>query len=222
MIFLIFLTFTSLLLISYFSFEKSYYKQITNSSFWKVRFNTGLYGEYRIVNELQKIPGVHKTLVNLYIPKANGEGLTEIDILFIHENGLYVIESKNYSGWIYGREKDYRWTQVFKNGKKFKFYNPVKQNRTHVRALQKLLSNLPTELFSSLIIFSDRCTLKSIEITSNNVIVMKRKNLLGKCKNSTAHYNLPVYSIYTKLQKYTNVSDQVKKEHIKNINEKLS
>lgn len=211
-----------LLFISYFNFEKSYYKQITNASFWKVRFNTGLYGEYRIVNELQKIPGIHKTLVNLYIPKAKGDGLTEIDILFIHENGLYVIESKNYSGWIYGRENDYRWTQVFNNGKKFKFYNPIKQNRTHVNALQKLLSNLPTELFSSLIIFSDRCTLKSIEVTSQNVQVMKRKNLLSRCKNGTSSNSLPVYTIYTKLQKYTNVSDQVKKEHIQNINEKLS
>ncbi|RIJ64838.1 NERD domain-containing protein [Rummeliibacillus sp. TYF005] len=221
MIFII-TTILILLFISYVSFEKSYYKQITNASFWKVRFNTGLYGEYRIVNELQKIPGIHKTLVNLYIPKAKGEGLTEIDILFIHENGLYVIESKNYSGWIYGREKDYKWTQVFKNGKKFKFYNPVKQNRTHVNALQKLLSNLPTDIFSSLIIFSDRCTLKSIEVTSQNVQVMKRKNLLSRCKNSTSSYSLPVYTIYTKLQKYTNVSDQVKNEHIERINEKLS
>lgn len=221
MIFII-TTILILLFISYVSFEKSYYKQITNASFWKVRFNTGLYGEYRIVNELQKIPGIHKTLVNLYIPKAKGEGLTEIDILFIHESGIYVIESKNYSGWIYGRERDYKWTQVFKNGKKFKFYNPVKQNRTHVNALQKLLSNLPTEIFSSLIIFSDRCTLKSVEVTSQNVQVIKRKNLLSRYKNSTSSNRIPVYTIYTKLQKYTNVSDQVKNEHIKQIHEKLS
>ena len=214
---------SSLFLISYFHFEKSAYKKLTNASYWKVCFNTGLFGEYLIVNELQKIPGIHKTLVNLYIPKSNSDELTEIDILFIHEKGIYVIESKNYSGWIFGREKDYKWTQVFPNKKKFKFYNPIKQNRTHMHALQKVISDQPEELFTSIIVFSNRCTLKSIEVTSSTIHVITRKEIpvINKINQQLSQNHVPVYSLYGKLFKYTNVSEKVKEEHISNIQRKL-
>ena len=46
-----------------------------------------------------------KILRNVYIPKDNGE-TTEIDIVYITQKGIFVIESKNYSGWIFGNEKD--------------------------------------------------------------------------------------------------------------------
>lgn len=210
--------------ISYARFEKSTYKKLTDASYWKVRFNTGLYGEYLIVEDLQRISGIHKTLVNMYIPKLKGEGMTEIDILLIHEKGIYVIESKNYSGWIYGKEKDYKWTQVFPNKKKFKFYNPIKQNRTHVRAIQNVLSDIPEELFASIIVFSNRCTLKSIDVTSLDIHIVNRKNLsiIQKINQTQVDNRLNVFTIYGKLMKYTNVSDQVKQEHINKIQQKYS
>lgn len=226
---LLFLISTSLMLflfilISYLQFEKSAYKKLSNVSYWKIYFNTGLYGEYLIVNELEKIPGVHKTLINLYIPKENSNETTEIDILFIHENGIYVIESKNYSGWIFGRETDYKWTQVFPNKKKFKFYNPVKQNRTHIKALQNVLPEQSKDIFTSIIVFSNRCTLKSLEITSSNLYVINRKDLSIISKINAHNYQkgVPVFSIYGKLLQYTNASEKLKKEHIANIERKLS
>ena len=42
-----------------------------------------------------------KILRNVYIPKDNGE-TTEIDVVYITQKGIFVIESKNYSGWIFG------------------------------------------------------------------------------------------------------------------------
>ncbi|MGX9134713.1 nuclease-related domain-containing protein [Rummeliibacillus sp. JY-2-4R] len=227
--FLIFLFSTIFILlpsffISYSRFERSPYKKITNSSYWKVRFNTGLFGEYSIVNELEKFPGIHKTLVNVYIPKENCSELTEIDILFIHEKGIYVIESKNYSGWIFGREKDYKWTQVFPNKKNFKFYNPIKQNHTHIKALQKIINDQPKELFTSMIVFSNRCTLKTIEVTTPTIHVINRRNL-AIIDNINQHYlekRIPVYSLYGKLSKYTNVSEKLKNEHVSSIQRKFS
>lgn len=50
-----------------------------------------------------------KVLRNVYIPKDNNE-TSEIDVLFITQKGIFVIESKNYSGWIFGSEKQYKWT----------------------------------------------------------------------------------------------------------------
>ena len=48
-----------------------------------------------------------KILRNVYIPKENGE-TSEIDVLYITQKGIFVIESKNYSGWVFGSEKNYQ------------------------------------------------------------------------------------------------------------------
>ena len=76
-----------------------------------------------------------KILRNVYIPKENGE-TSEIDVLYITQKGIFVIESKNYSGWVFGSEKNYQWTVSLSNGIKNKLYNPIKQNQTHIKSLQ--------------------------------------------------------------------------------------
>ena len=48
-----------------------------------------------------------KVLRNVYIPKEDGE-TTEIDLLFITAKGIFVLESKNYSGWIFGSESQHK------------------------------------------------------------------------------------------------------------------
>ena len=58
-----------------------------------------------------------KMLRNVYIPKGNGE-TSEIDVLYISRKGIFVFESKNYSGWIFGKESDQYWTVSLPNGQK--------------------------------------------------------------------------------------------------------
>ena len=66
-------------------------------------------------------------------------------MVFLHESGLYVIESKNYSGWIFGNEEQDHWTQClrgkFHTTQKHSFYNPLLQNETHICALMELLKD---------------------------------------------------------------------------------
>ena len=77
---------------------------------------------------LSRLFGIRgKTLRNLYVPKTDN-GTTEIDLLFLTKKGLVVIESKNYSGWIFENQADDYWTASLPNGQKNRFYNPVKQN----------------------------------------------------------------------------------------------
>ena len=67
---------------------------------WLNYENTGQFGEYLTKFALTNynLPGYLKVFQNLYIP---GHGKTvEIDILMLHEKGIFVFESKNYSGWI--------------------------------------------------------------------------------------------------------------------------
>lgn len=202
-------------------YEKSNYKKETGYNYYKVRFNTGYYGEYLTFNILEKVNGNKKILTNVYVPKETG-GTTEIDVVMIHEKGIYVIESKNYSGWIYGDEKNKNWTQTFKSGKKVKFNNPIWQNQTHIRHLMKLLNIENSNMFNSIIVFSERCELKKVQVTSINVKVINRYRLLRTLNALTSESKVTfdineVKKIYAKLKNYTNVSEEVKKQHIEEV-----
>ncbi|MCL2203281.1 MAG: NERD domain-containing protein [Defluviitaleaceae bacterium] len=140
----------------------------------------GSMGEQFTYRELRGWFSKRQILRNLYIPKNNGE-LTEIDLAVVCRKCIIVVESKNLSGWIYGHEKDINWTQTLP-GYKFSFYNPIMQNQTHVDSLKPLLTQFPTLPILSLIVFSDRCTLKNISVTSDNVVVIQRKSFKSYIK----------------------------------------
>lgn len=84
--------------------------------------NAGQFGQYLIDYALQSngIEGERVVLTNLYLPMKGKT--TEIDLLMLHEKGIFVIESKYYSGWIFGSEDQLKWTQCFRNGRKEHFY----------------------------------------------------------------------------------------------------
>ena len=138
----------------------------------------GQYGEYLTEYALthDNVSGDLVVLKNVYVPTGNKT--TEIDMLMIHEKGIYVIESKNYSGWIFGDYNQLNWTQSFPNGEKHKFYNPIKQNRTHIKALAEYLGKSVSE-FMSYIVFSERCTLKKVPPDTSGVIIVRRPHMLS-------------------------------------------
>jgi hypothetical protein len=187
----------------------------------KVRFDKGFYGEYLSYNILEKIDGNKRILTNVYIPKEKG-GTTEIDVIMIHEKGIFVIESKNYSGWIFGNENSKYWMQTFKNGQKERFYNPVWQNQTHIKHLMKLLNVEYGYFIKSIIAFSERCTLKKIELESKDIKVINRYRLDRAVRefirdSSVNFTDADINSWYNKLKIYTNVSEQVKAEHVSEV-----
>ena len=77
--------------------KKTDYFAQTKRTLWDVYCNTGTKGEYLLWKQLQQVPGYGKCLCNCYIPKPNGD-MTEIDLLFLHESGIYVFESKILGG----------------------------------------------------------------------------------------------------------------------------
>ena len=66
------------------------------------------------------------------------QGTTQIDHIVLSRFGVFVIETKNMSGWIFGGEHQARWTQVMRRHKS-QFQNPLRQNYLHVRVVQDLL-----------------------------------------------------------------------------------
>lgn len=72
---------------------------------------------------------------------SNGNSTTQIDHIVVSVYGIFVIETKNYKGWIFGNShKDY-WTQNIW-GNKYSIYNPLLQNKKHISFLMKKFSFL--------------------------------------------------------------------------------
>lgn len=85
-------------------YKSSKYYEETSKSYDEVYNDTGTLGEFLTFQVLDRINGYKKIVTNCYIEKNDGS-TTELDIVMIHETGIYVFESKNYSGWIFGSEK---------------------------------------------------------------------------------------------------------------------
>ncbi|XHR31307.1 MAG: NERD domain-containing protein [Chthoniobacteraceae bacterium] len=100
---------------------------------------------------------VYQRFNNVIVPTANGT--TQIDHVIVSEYGIFVIETKNMSGWIFGNADQERWTQsVF--GEKHQFQNPLRQNYRHTRALSEHLG-IDHKHFCSVVFFIGECELKT-------------------------------------------------------------
>lgn len=185
--------------------------------------NKGQFGEYLTEYILSKVKGYNHILQNLYIPISNNR-TTEIDLVMIHKKGIFVFESKNYSGWIFGSIDQKQWTQCLPNKEKYRFYNPIMQNRTHINALQKI-TGVDNEAFFSFIIFSKRCELKKVPERSAEFEILKRDELKYRLENIIESSDKKeIFSaeqldlLKNKLIPYTNVSEEIKRKHIEDIN----
>ena len=200
-------------------YDKSTYKKVTERTYLSTIFDMGNSAEYHTWNILNSQPGHKKVLINLYIP--NGDHTNEIDSILINKYGIFVIESKGYSGWIFGNENHKNWTQVLGHYKN-RFYNPILQNEKHILALKKILNKEDNRIFRSYIVFSERCTLKSIKVFKSNVKVIQRHDLNDTLNKDYKLYgevlnNEEIEKIYNKLFKYMYPDENTKKEHINYI-----
>ena len=139
-----------------------------------------------------------------------------------HPKGLFVIESKNYSGWIFGNENNKQWTQTLPVGRrrshKERFYNPIMQNATHIRAIRKYIDD--TIPVYSAIAFSNKCTLKNVTVKSSVILTYYsdlQKDIeykLSKINNYTMTQEL-MNETYNKLSQYANVDASTRLQHIR-------
>ena len=207
-------------------YKNSSYYSATHKPFLITFADKGAYGEYLTYKYLKPYEEKGaKFLFNCYIPKNNDE-TSEIDVMMIYHSGIYVFESKNYSGWIFGSENSKTWTQTLPNGRtsrKERFYNPIMQNRTHVKWLEKQLDAM--DPMHCIVVFSERCEFKKLDLTSGDIAVIKRYDLPRTVQEidervGTRLDESRINEIYEKLYPNTQVSGEVKAAHIGNIETK--
>ena len=186
----------------------------------------GRYGEFQLWRKARKaLEGDTHWLSNLYLPKADGT-TCEIDLVAISTRGIFVFESKNYNGWIYGDAEKPYWYQMIrkdvrKKPKKFSFFNPIMQNGMHCRVLGEI-TNVSAKTLHSFVVFGDQSALKELRFDKNKCIVCKR-NSVGRQIRKFPPKKLSsgeIDRIYRLLKPYTNVSYQEKQTHIEKIQDK--
>lgn len=212
-------------------YRRGAYWKATKLPYIKLGYDLGKYGEYLTYEKLRRFEkNGARFLFNIYIPKDDG-GTTEIDVLMLTAKGIFVFESKNYSGWIFGSENQKNWVQSLPRGRgrksqKDSFYNPVWQNRSHIKHLQALIGD-DVDMYS-VIVFSERCTLKKINIYSRDLNIVKRDKVVETVKNIWKSVPADVMSesdiakLYDMLYPYSQVSKEVKQQHIIDISEAMA
>jgi hypothetical protein len=101
---------------------------------------------------------------NLMVPSERN-GSSQIDHLVVSKFGVFVIESKDFSGWIFGSREQENWTQSLPGGvDRFQFQNPIRQNWSHVMALRALLPFLSEATFHSIVVFTEKGEIKTPRI----------------------------------------------------------
>ena len=198
-------------------YQRTAYNAASGNSVFDTLFDDGKYGEFLIYSCLEDLGDAHKLLTNIYLPKVNGT-TTEIDLIMISATGIYVFESKNYSGWIFGDENSKYWKQIFRGGRHYQFYNPIWQNKKHISVLKQHLG-LGDEVFRSYIVFSERCVLKKMSVYSPEVKVMNRDELACEIVEDMTQRPeiftpLEIEQIYGELRRYTLADDETKQAHI--------
>ena len=117
----------------------------------KTPFIKGFIGESIvkiIIGKTSEKQEKEKYIINNFLIQLEEGHTSQTDHILINKNGVFVIETKNYSGRIYGDDSRKEWTQVLNYGKvKNKFYSPVNQNFTHIHHIKKLLPE-GTPIFS--------------------------------------------------------------------------
>ncbi len=170
-------------------------------------------GESLVRKALQKhfrSPNYH--LLN-HITLKHGDSTTQIDHILVSCFGVFVIETKNYKGWIFANPKHESWTQVLFKAK-FKFQNPIHQNHRHVVAVRELLDFLPQDAIKSVVVFSGDAEFKT-DMPSNVFTLPMLINYLNSCNEELLSLNRVQFSVGRIETARLEISGKTDVEHVK-------
>ena len=171
----------------------------------------GKRGERNVNFNLHFLPNEYHLFDDVYI--YYGGKSVQIDHVVVSKYGIFVIETKNIKGWIFGTDTSEFWTKNM-YGKKYKFYNPVKQNFSHVKALQILLK-ISYNKFVPIVAFLPQATLKC---TTNAIVISSHRLLktIRKCKDILLTDD-EVDRIVLELSNLPRVDKEMRTKHISDI-----
>ncbi len=176
------------------------------------------HGEALVCRELQaNFSGPYYHLLN-HITLKFKDGTTQIDHILVSRFGVFVIETKDYKGWIFANAKHTTWTQVLYRWK-FKFQNPIFQNMRHVRAVEELLDFLPPEAIKSAVVFTGRAEFKT-EMPSGVYTLSGLIDHLRTATEEVMSLNRVQFCVGRLETARLAISGQIDLEHVKSLQRK--
>lgn len=170
----------------------------------------GISGEFHVKGELAKLPNDYLVLNDVMV--KGDRGTTQIDHVVISKYGIFVIETKQINGTIYGNDYDKNWT-IYYGKEKHSMYNPTHQNWGHVQALKKVL-DLDEKKFIPIVCIPSQAKVK---VKSNKVVPIYE--LIGKIRNYKQEI-LPEYEdIYKTLEFLNMTSTDSREAHVDRVKE---
>lgn len=185
-------------------------------AFFQTPTGKGIWGETQVKIALGNNKPNEKYVINNLMIANEGKS-SQIDHIVINRTGIFVIETKNYSGRIYGLENQKEWTQVLNYGKvKHQFYNPILQNRTHIYALGNIIGK--KDCFISIIVFP-----KAQLMTNTSTEVGYIGNIRRRYKEQRKIIFTieEINSIYNQLMEYKKNPPVTNHEHIREIKQMI-
>jgi hypothetical protein len=177
----------------------------------------GALGERRTSSLLSRLdPDKYKTLNNVLLRLDDGR-TSQIDHVVVSVYGIFVIEVKNYTGWIYGSQYEQHWTQVIYKRKE-PLFNPIRQNYGHTKALEEVLKDYGELVFWPVVVFSDEAVLK----VTSTVPVINASDLIHVIKdhNQQVMTSDMVDQIYTMLETAAIRDRREVKRHVESVKDK--
>ncbi len=159
--------------------------------------------EEKIIEILESISNDIFIIKNSFVPRNNNKTKKyEVDILAIHKSGVYVIESKNYAGMLYGTEKKLVWKCYYTDGRFYTTTNPIIMNQRKIDTLVKFFNNkIPRKLFKSYVVFGDKGKFKVKTVNKSTKMLLVndlKKTIKNDIKNEELT-NKQMNYIYEKL-----------------------
>lgn len=178
----------------------------------------GKAGEFKVNLSADLRLDKSKYLIFKDVTLPTDDGTTQIDHIIVSQYGVFVIETKNYKGWIFGDANQKTWTQVLYK-KKSKFPNPLHQNYIHVKVLKELLGLTNAQIFNVVTFVGDS---KFKTDMPENVTQGSRYIKFIKSKTDTVLSENQVQEIVEKITSgRLERSFKTNREHVQNVKKKL-
>lgn len=154
----------------------------------------------------------HRQINGLILVDDNGKS-HQIDHIEIRTTGIFCIETKTLKGLIFGSENQAKWTQSLYNGEKYQINNPIKQNKSHIYHLNKVLGG-KYKIHSVVVMVQNNAD----RINCPNVVNLNDlQSYLNNFDDGTRLSIEQMDEIYNTIMNAA--SDISNREHIKNIRE---
>ena len=174
----------------------------------------GRAGEHWTKEAMKKLPQETYIILNDIMISVNNKTY-QIDHIIISKYGLFVIETKQYHGYITGNKYDKKWVRVL--GKKRYYYtNPIRQNFGHIKAISELLKIDESKIYNVV------CIPSNVELhVEHDGEVVRYYELVDKVLSYNNEVIDNVDDIYNTIRNSNITDNKSRKEHVKNIKENM-